>query len=140
MGTLSHTHAPSCLQAEGSEKPVSDQWLEPFVIVDDAGVAVGTIEDGDAVVTFNFRADRVIQISKAFEYEDFSAFDRKRWPKTLFAGIMQYDGDLKLPRVFLVPPPAISLTSGEFLSANGLRTFVCSETQKFGVSLGVVCV
>ena len=43
---------------------MSDQWLEPFVIVDDAGAAVGTIQDDDAVVVFNFRADRVIEISE----------------------------------------------------------------------------
>jgi 2,3-bisphosphoglycerate-independent phosphoglycerate mutase len=45
---------------------------------------------------------------------------------------MQYDGDLKLPSKYLVPPPAISRTSGEYLAKNGLRTFACSETQKFG--------
>jgi bisphosphoglycerate-independent phosphoglycerate mutase (AlkP superfamily) len=67
----------------------------------------------DAVVICNFRADRVIEISKAFEYEHFTAFDRVRWPKTRFAGLMQYDGDLKLPKNFLVPPPAINGTSGE---------------------------
>lgn len=88
---------------------------------------------GDAVVLFNFRADRVIEISKAFEYENFTAFDRVRWPKTRFAGLMQYDGDLKLPAQYLVAPPAINGTSGEFLAKNGLKTFVCSETQKFGV-------
>lgn len=120
------------LRKDDSEKPISDQWLDPFVIVDAAGQPVGTVQDGDAVVTFNFRADRVIEISKAFEYENFSAFDRVRWPKTRFAGLMQYDGDLKLPTNFLVPPPAISGTSGEFLAKNGLKTFVCSETQKFG--------
>lgn len=120
------------LRAEGSVNPVSDQWLEPFVIVDENKVPVGTIEDDDAVVVFNFRADRVIEISKAFEYENFTAFDRERWPRTKFVGMMQYDGDLKLPAHFLVPPPAISGTSGEFAAKNGLKTFVCSETQKFG--------
>lgn len=120
------------LRADDSPKPVSDQWLDPFVIVDEAGAPVGTIEDGDAVVLFNFRADRCVEISKALEYETFSHFDRKRWPKTLFAGLMQYDGDLKLPTRFLVPPPAINKTSGEFLAKNGKSTFVCSETQKFG--------
>ena len=45
---------------------------------------------------------------------------------------MQYDGDLKLPARFLVPPPAISGTSGELLAKNGISTFACSETQKFG--------
>ena len=49
-----------------------------------------------------------------------------------FVGLMQYDGDLKLPTHFLVPPPAICRTSGEYLARNGLRTFACSETQKFG--------
>lgn len=122
------------LRKEDSEKPISDQWLDPFVIVDESGVPVGPVNDGDAVVVFNFRADRVIEISKAFEYEKFTAFDRVRWPRTLFVGLMQYDGDLKLPSNYLVPPPAISGTSGEFLAKNGLRTFVCSETQKFGVS------
>lgn len=120
------------LRKDDSEKPVSDQWLEPFVIVDDAGAPVGTVEDGDSVVIFNFRADRVIELSKALEYKDFTAFDRVRMPQIKFAGMMQYDGDLKLPTKFLVPPPAISGVSGEFLAKNGLKTFVCSETQKFG--------
>ena len=60
---------------------MTDQWLPPFVVVDDADKAVGTVEDGDAVVLFNFRADRMTEISKAFEYESFNAFDRVRWPK-----------------------------------------------------------
>ena len=62
------------------ENPVSDQHLEAFVIVDDDKKAVGTIEDGDAVVIFNFRADRVVELSKAFEYEDFTSFDRCALP------------------------------------------------------------
>jgi 2,3-bisphosphoglycerate-independent phosphoglycerate mutase len=110
----------------------SDQYIEPFVIVDEAGAAVGTVEDNDAVVIANFRADRVVEISKAFEYADFKEFDRVRFPKVKFAGLMQYDGDLKLPANYLVPPPLIERTSGEVLAANGLKTFACSETQKFG--------
>eukprot|EP01061_Rhynchopus_euleeides_P005025 TRINITY_DN14281_c0_g1_i6.p2 TRINITY_DN14281_c0_g1~~TRINITY_DN14281_c0_g1_i6.p2 ORF type:complete len:572 (+),score=268.74 TRINITY_DN14281_c0_g1_i6:55-1716(+) len=110
----------------------SDQFLHPFVIVDEAGKPVGTVEDGDSVCIFNFRADRVIEISKAFEYEEFPHFDRKRFPRVQFAGMMQYDGDLKLPTQYLVPAPCISNTSGEFLCKSGVRTFACSETQKFG--------
>ena len=124
--------AVTTLRKGDGEKPVSDQWLPPFVIEDEAGKPVGPIEDGDSVVIFNFRADRVIELSKAFEYENFTAFDRVRWPQVKFAGLMQYDGDLKLPTNYLVPPPAIAGTSGEFLARNGLKTFVCSETQKFG--------
>ncbi|PNH02676.1 2,3-bisphosphoglycerate-independent phosphoglycerate mutase [Tetrabaena socialis] len=112
---------------------VSDQYIAPFVIVDEADVPVGTIEDGDAVVLFNFRADRMVEISKALEYESFSTFDRVRHPKGLrFVGMMQYDGDLKLPANFLVPPPEISHVSGEYMVKNGLTVFATSETQKFG--------
>lgn len=49
-----------------------------------------------------------------------------------FVGMMQYDGDLLLPANFLVPPPEIHKTSGEYLVHNGISTFACSETQKFG--------
>ena len=68
------------------ENPTSDQHLPPFVIVDEVGKPVGTVEDGDAVVLFNFRADRMVEISKAFEYPDFKSFDRQRYPKVGGAG------------------------------------------------------
>ncbi|KAL3694888.1 hypothetical protein R1sor_008539 [Riccia sorocarpa] len=110
----------------------NDQYLPPFVIIDKNGTPVGSIKDGDAVVIFNFRADRVAELSKAFEYQNFNKFDRKRWPKVKFAGMMQYDGDLKLPKHFLVSPPLIERVSGSYLVKNGVRTFACSETQKFG--------
>ncbi|KAL0400207.1 UNVERIFIED_CONTAM: 2,3-bisphosphoglycerate-independent phosphoglycerate mutase [Sesamum radiatum] len=110
----------------------SDQYLPPFVIVDDNGKAVGPIVDGDAVVTFNFRADRMVMIAKALEYKDFDKFDRVRFPKIHYAGMLQYDGELKLPSHYLVSPPEIERTSGEYLVHNGIRTFACSETVKFG--------
>ena len=78
--TLCYRSAAVLPQGSG-DKPVSDQWLPPFVIVDDKDKPVGTIEDGDAVVLFNFRADRMVEISKAFEYPDFDIFDRERYPK-----------------------------------------------------------
>lgn len=46
--------------------------------------------------------------------------------------MMQYDGELKLPKHFLVPPPSISRTTGEYLAHNGVSTFACSESQKIG--------
>jgi 2,3-bisphosphoglycerate-independent phosphoglycerate mutase len=58
------------------QKPVSDQFLEPFVIIGDDDEPIGKVEDGDAVVIFNFRADRVTELSKALEYDDFKAFER----------------------------------------------------------------
>ncbi|CAL9062527.1 2,3-bisphosphoglycerate-independent phosphoglycerate mutase [Musa acuminata AAA Group] len=110
----------------------NDQYLPPFVIVDESGKAVGPIVDGDAVVTINFRADRMVMIAKALEYADFDKFDRVRFPKIRYAGMLQYDGELKLPSRYLVSPPEIDRTSGEYLVHNGIRTFACSETVKFG--------
>ncbi|KAJ9693536.1 hypothetical protein PVL29_009471 [Vitis rotundifolia] len=110
----------------------SDQYIPPFVIVDENGKPVGPIVDGDAVVTFNFRADRMVMIAKSLEYEDFDKFDRVRFPKIHYAGMLQYDGELKLPSHYLVSPPEIERTSGEYLVHNGVRTFACSETVKFG--------
>ncbi|MEY4592819.1 MAG: hypothetical protein RIR18_1714 [Pseudomonadota bacterium] len=108
-----------------------DQDLPEFVIADN-GQPIGTIEDGDSVVFFNFRGDRAIEISRAFEEKNFSKFDRIRFPKVTYAGMLQYDGDLKLPARFLVAPPAIRNTSGEWFGKMGITQFACSETQKFG--------
>ncbi len=113
------------------ETKAIDQDLPPFVIAKD-GKPVGAIQDGDSVVYFNFRGDRAIEITRAFEEENFAEFDRVRFPKVEYAGMLQYDGDLKLPKRFLVPPPAIENTSGEWFSEAGLKQFACSETQKYG--------
>ncbi|MBM4344245.1 MAG: 2,3-bisphosphoglycerate-independent phosphoglycerate mutase [Deltaproteobacteria bacterium] len=110
----------------------SDQTLGGFVIAD-AGGPVGAVLDGDAFVLWNFRGDRAIELSKAFEQGgEFCGFERGRRPAVRFAGMMQYDGDLHLPARFLVEPPAIDRTLGVFLAALELRSFAVSETQKFG--------
>ena len=108
-----------------------DQDLPAFVIADH-GKAIGAIEDGDSVVFFNFRGDRAIEITRAFEEAHFDKFDRVRFPKVTYAGMLQYDGDLKLPASFLVAPPAIRDTTGEWFAKSGIAQFACSETQKFG--------
>ncbi|XP_052154425.1 2,3-bisphosphoglycerate-independent phosphoglycerate mutase [Oryza glaberrima] len=115
-----------------AETKASDQYLPPFVIVDESGKSVGPVVDGDAVVTFNFRADRMVMLAKALEYADFDKFDRVRVPKIQYAGMLQYDGELKLPSHYLVSPPEIERTSGEYLVKNGVRTFACRQTVKFG--------
>ena len=108
-----------------------DQDLPEFIIAD-AGQPIGTIQDGDSVVFYNFRGDRAIEITRAFVEADFDKFDRVRVPQVTYAGMLQYDGDLQLPKRFLVAPPAIKDTSGEWFSKMGLAQFACSETQKFG--------
>ncbi len=108
-----------------------DQYMDSFVVARD-GKPVGTIEDGDAVVLFNFRGDRAIELSRCFDEKDFNAFDRVRVPEVFYAGLMQYDGDAKIPTHFLVDPPRIDNTIGEYLCAEGVRTYAISETQKYG--------
>jgi 2,3-bisphosphoglycerate-independent phosphoglycerate mutase len=114
------------------DENIIDQYLDAFVIADKEGKPVGTIEDGDAVVFFNFRGDRAIELTRAFEEEDFSEFDRERVPDVYYAGMMQYDGDLLIPKNYLVFPPEIQDTISEYLCAEGVTSFAISETQKYG--------
>ena len=109
----------------------NDQYLPSFVIQED-NKSIGPIEDGDGVILFNFRGDRMIELSQAFESKDFKRFDRKRVPQVNFAGLMQYDGDLNIPSQFLVEPPKIQHTLSHYLAANKIASFALSETQKYG--------
>jgi 2,3-bisphosphoglycerate-independent phosphoglycerate mutase len=113
------------------ETGLDDQNLPAFVIADEAG-PVGPIRDGAAVVLFNFRGDRALELTRAFEEDEFVKFPRGPRPRVVFAGMTQYDGDLKLPRTFLVAPPAIAGTMGELLALSGVRQLAISETHKFG--------
>lgn len=110
---------------------VIDQDLPPFVIHRD-GRPIGPIRDGDSVIFFNFRGDRAIEISKAFEEETFTPFERSPCPRVQYAGMMQYDGDALIPSRYLVTPPGINRTIGEYLAHTGVLQLAISETQKFG--------
>lgn len=114
------------------EKPgILDQDLPAFVIERD-GAPAGPIVDGDSVIFFNFRGDRALEITKAFEADELNEFDRGPKPDVLYAGMMQYDGDLGVPERYLVTPPAIDRTMSEYLSNAGIKQLAISETQKFG--------
>ena len=116
-----------------AETKAIDQDLPPFVISDDGATPVGAIADGDAVVYFNFRGDRALEISQAFDQGDeFKQFERIPMPKAYYAGMMEYDGDLHIPNKYLVNPPEIDRTLGEYLAASGVTQLAISETQKFG--------
>ena len=125
--------AAKAIQAFYDEDPeMTDQYLDSFVIVDDTEKTVGPIIDGDAVIFFNFRGDRAIEISRSFTEEIFHEFDRGPLPDILYAGMMEYDGDAHIPPNFLVLPPAIDRTLSEYLCAEKIKMFVVSETQKYG--------
>ena len=109
-----------------------DQDLPPFVISDDGKTPVGAIEDKDSVIYYNFRGDRSLEITSAFEDDDFTQFDRGRRPAVMYAGMMEYDGDLHAPKLYLVNPPEIDRTMDEYLCATKVHQLAISETQKYG--------
>lgn len=124
--------AKEAIETLRAETPgVIDQDLKEFVIVED-GKPVGPIVDGDSVILFNFRGDRALEISRAFDDPDLDKFDRGPIPNVKFAGIMEYDADQQIPKNFLVSPPTIDNPMGEYLAAAGVSTLAVSETQKYG--------
>ena len=124
--------AADAVKAYRAELGVIDQDLPPFVIAKD-GKPLGTVEDGDSVIFYNFRGDRSIEISKAFDGGDeFDKFDRVRVPNVIYAGMLEYDGDLHIPKKFLVAPPEITNTMSEYLANTGVAQLAISETQKYG--------
>ncbi|MGM9596891.1 MAG: 2,3-bisphosphoglycerate-independent phosphoglycerate mutase [Eubacteriales bacterium] len=125
--------AAEAVKTYRDEYHVIDQDLPPFVIAEN-GTPVGTIEDGDSVIFYNFRGDRSIEISRAFDTPEgaFDKFDRVRFPKVVYAGMLEYDGDLHIPKKYLVNPPEITNTLGEYLAGTGISQLAISETQKYG--------
>ena len=124
--------AAEAVETYRAETKVIDQDLPPFVIAED-GKPVGTVEDGDSVIFYNFRGDRSIEISKAFDGGDeFDKFDRVRKPNVCYAGMLEYDGDLHIPNKYLVNPPEITNTMSEYLANTGVNQLAISETQKYG--------
>jgi 2,3-bisphosphoglycerate-independent phosphoglycerate mutase len=114
---------------------IIDQDQKEFVVAEN-GKPIGAIKDGDSVIYFNFRGDRALEMTSAFCDDDFTHFDRSGAaggrPKVFYAGMMEYDGDLHIPKNYLVSPPAIDRTLGEYLASSGVRTMAISETQKYG--------
>lgn len=124
--------AAEAVETLRAETGAIDQDLPSFVIARD-GQPVGKMQDGDSVILFNFRGDRALEISMAFDGDaSFDKFDRGRIPQVKYAGMLEYDGDLKIPHHYLVNPPSIHETLTELLVANGIKEYAVSETQKYG--------
>src|SRR5512140_2677327 len=120
--------ATAAVEAFRDKRPgIIDQDLPPFVVA-----PAVSITDGDAVVMFNFRGDRAIEISRAFDAPELPAFDRVRHPEVLYAGMMENDGDLHIPKHYLVSPPEIECTMGGLLAEAHISQLAIAETQKYG--------
>jgi len=111
------------------EQGVTDEFMEPISVLTSAGSHEGRVEDGDALIFFNFRADRMRQIVTSFKDADFNGFTRAVAPRAEIMTMNQYREDFGLPVIF--PPAAVRNNLGEVLSRNGLTQLRIAETEKY---------
>jgi 2,3-bisphosphoglycerate-independent phosphoglycerate mutase len=111
---------------ESYEAGKTDEFVEPFVVGDYAGVAVGK----DAGFHFNFRPDRARELSRSLATDGFTEFTREaKAPFRVFAGMTTYDTKLKLPTAY--PKETYPDIFPEVLARAGLTQFRCAETEKY---------
>jgi 2,3-bisphosphoglycerate-independent phosphoglycerate mutase len=108
---------------------VTDEFIVPHAIVDEAGQPVGPLRDGDSVVFFNFRADRMRQFTRAMAFEDFEGFDRGTWPRIHVTTMTEYDQTYEFPVVF--PSESASGYLAEILERQSLSNLRLAETEKY---------
>lgn len=112
------------------EKRLTDEFVEPTVIVDEEGQPKGLIKSGDSVIFYNFRADRAREITRAFTDHDFTGFDRgQSLPQVHYVCMTQYDAKIKSPVAFL--PQNLNRTLGQVLAEHGLKQLRIAETEKY---------
>jgi 2,3-bisphosphoglycerate-independent phosphoglycerate mutase len=123
--------APDALTAiqRSYDEGVTDEFIKPAVIVDEAGQPVATIGDGDAIVCFNFRADRVRQISRAFTLPDFDGFEREMLRDLIYIAMTEYEKNMPYQVAFQNDDVAAPLA--KVISDAGLRQFHAAETEKY---------
>ena len=110
-------------------RDVTDEFVEPVCIVDDAGTPRATVRDDDVVVFFNFRADRARQITRAFTEASFDGFERPVTPRVHWVCMTRYDETFDLPVVF--PPESMRNILAEVTAAAGRRSLRIAETEKY---------
>ncbi len=108
-----------------------DEFVQPTVIVDENGSPLTKIRSQDSVICFNFRPDRVRQITRAMAEKDFEHFDRGlRPPYPYLATMTEYDRELPLPVAFSLDD--LKATLGEVYSNHGLPQMKIAESEKYG--------
>ncbi len=116
--------------AESYANEITDEFIEPTAIVNDENEPIGCVEDGDAVIFFNFRGDRPREISRAFVEDDFKEFNRTLKPQIQYACMTEYDATLPASVAFPKPPKMKNIL-GAYWSSLGLKQFRCAETEKY---------
>ncbi|AFM02293.1 phosphoglycerate mutase [Desulfitobacterium dehalogenans ATCC 51507] len=108
---------------------VTDEFVAPTVIVDSEGKAVGTLQDGDSFIFFNFRSDRAREISYALVNEEFTGFERGKPLNLHYVCMTEYDDTLKVPVAF--PAQNLDNTLGEVLAKHKKKQLRIAETEKY---------
>jgi 2,3-bisphosphoglycerate-independent phosphoglycerate mutase len=107
----------------------TDEFIKATVITEN-GKAVGEINDGDAVVFFNFRADRARQMTYALlGNSEWKEFERCKTPKIHYASLMEYDETLEQPFAFALPE--LTQPLAQVISEAGLKQYHTAETEKY---------
>ncbi len=126
---VTHTDPVETIK-EAYQRGESDEFVQPVVIARADASPRAIVQDGDAIVFFNFRADRARQLTRAFTEPDFTAFTRAKQPRLAdYVCMTTYDEHFGLPVVF--PPQHLASILGECVSARGLRQLRIAETEKY---------
>jgi len=121
---------PSGAVARSYEDGVTDEFVEPTVIIRETGEPVATVKEGDSIIFYNFRPDRAREITRAFADVEFSGFQRRDgFPRVHYVGMTQYDKTIDVPVAF--KPQVLTNTLGEYLSRSGLKQLRIAETEKY---------
>ena len=128
-GTGPTAAAAKVLIADAYAAGVTDEFIEPGVVVDAAGCPIGPVADGDSVVFFNFRADRARQLTRALAFDDFEGFERQTYPRVHVTTMTEYDATFGLPVAF--PPNVFSPNLADVLADQGLSNLRLAETEKY---------
>lgn len=115
--------------AASYKNEITDEFMEPTVITDADGNPTATIEDGDSIFFWNFRADRARELTWAFQQDGFDGFEVKNRPKTNYLTMTPYDEKMNVPSVFQPETPRNSLA--EVFDKNGIRNLRTAETEKY---------
>jgi len=129
QGLIAAAADPEAAVTAAYERGESDEFIQPTVLCGADGAPVGRIVDNDAVIFFNFRADRARQLCHALVDTDFAGFPTARRPRIELVTMTEYEADNGLAALF--PPVALTRILGEELSAHGLRQLRIAETEKY---------
>ena len=118
--------SPSAAVHQQYKSGKTDEFMPPLIFF---YANEQRVHDGDAVLFFNFRADRARQLSQAFLLKDFDGFDREVWPQVHFVSLTQYD--VRYPSPFIFAPETLKNILGELVSAAGKKQLRIAETEKY---------